>query len=189
MIAALTVSGVVVVLFLALPVILREVFDVRPFRVPSEAMLPTFEVGDRFVQVGASSAERGDIVTYNPPGDAQSCAVIQPLRSACPLPDDLRADVTFVHRVVAVGGDRLSIRNGRVYLRGVRQDEDFVRRECLGPGCDLPREITVPAGHYFVMGDNRGASSDSRVFGPVPEDWIIGRAFLRYWPPGRIDEL
>jgi signal peptidase I len=98
-------------------------------------------------------------------------------------------DVVFVHRVVAVGGDRLSVRDGRVYLDGVRQREPWVRpdRECAS--CNLPREVTVPAGHYFVMGDNRGGAADSRDWGPVPADWVIGKARFRYWPPGRIGGL
>ncbi len=55
--------------------------------------------------------------------------------------------------------------------------------------CNLEREITIPKGHYFMMGDNRGASADSREWGPVPKKWMIGKAFLTYWPPGKIGTL
>ena len=58
-----------------------------------------------------------------------------------------------------------------------------------GEGCDLPKPITIPPDHYFMMGDNRGESDDSRFWGPVPRDWIIGPAFFTYWPPKRIGFL
>lgn len=63
---------------------------------------------------------------------------------------------------------------------------DWEIRPCGGLGaCNFREEITIPPDHYFMMGDNRGASSDSRFWGPVPGDWIVGEAILRYWPPGR----
>ena len=69
-------------------------------------------------------------------------------------------------------------------------DEPFIN-PCgsSGPPCELPKEITIPPDHYFMMGDNRGASDDSRFWGPVPRDWIIGEAFATYWPPNRIGGL
>ena len=69
---------------------------------------------------------------------------------------------------------------------GVEAKEDFIR-PCRGlSDCNLPQEITIPPDHYFMMGDNRGSSDDSRFWGPIPKDWIIGQAFLTYWPPNRI---
>ena len=100
-----------------------------------------------------------------------------------------RADVNFVKRVVAGPGDRIAIEDGHVILNGRRQQEDFIRPCGAGSDCDFPREITVPADHYFMMGDNRGASDDSRFWGPVPRKWIIGGAFGTYWPPDRIGLL
>ena len=86
-------------------------------------------------------------------------------------------------------GDRLQIRNGRVILNGKPQKEPFIR-PCQGSdGCDFPTEITVPAGHYFMMGDNRGSSDDSRFWGPVQNNSVIGVAFFTYWPPDRIGTL
>jgi signal peptidase I len=68
----------------------------------------------------------------------------------------------------------------------VEAEEDFIRPCGGGVACDLSKPITIPPDHYFMMGDNRGASDDSREFGPVPRDWIIGPAFATYWPPQRI---
>jgi signal peptidase I len=68
-------------------------------------------------------------------------------------------------------------------------DESFTRP--CGPGaiCNLPKTITIPKGYFFMMGDNRGESDDSRYWGPVPKAWIIGEAFATYWPPDRIGTL
>ncbi len=69
----------------------------------------------------------------------------------------------------------------------MRQKEPFVALRRMSDGdCDFPVPITVPAGMYFMMGDNRGASDDSRFWGPVPRKWIIGGAFATYWPPDRL---
>jgi signal peptidase I len=182
--AAVIVTGIA--LWAAMVVILRVVLDARAFRVPSESMLPTLEPGDRFVTTQSSSPERGDIVTFNGPVDVTLCGVERSSRSPCPRPAGPRGETVFVQRVVAVGGDRISIRDGSVYLSGERQDEPWARRGDLCGNCDLPREVRVPAGHFFTMGDNRGASADGREFGPVPADWIIGELRLRYWPPGAI---
>jgi signal peptidase I len=90
---------------------------------------------------------------------------------------------------VAGPGDRLKVVNGRVILNGEPTEEPFIAPCEPGGGCNFPREITIPAGQYFMMGDNRGSSDDSRFWGPVPDDWIIGGAFATYWPPGRIGLL
>src|SRR4029078_10203855 len=95
----------------------------------------------------------------------------------------------FIKRVVAGPGDKIAIRDGHVILNGKRQKESFAEPCGGGEGCDLPREITVPADHYFMMGDNRGSSDDSRFWGPVPRKWIIGEAFATSWPPKRIGLL
>jgi signal peptidase I len=135
----------------------------------------------------------GDIVVFHPPVGAEQgnqCGGGQPPPGQVCLQESRRkASVNFIKRVVAGPGDRISIREGHVYLNGTRQAERFAR-PCGGTdGCDFPREVTVPAGHWFMMGDNRGSSDDSRFWGPVPRDWIIGRAFATYWPPKRIGTL
>jgi signal peptidase I len=90
---------------------------------------------------------------------------------------------------VAGPGDKLSIRGGHVILNGKPQPDDYTIPCGSDEGCDFPDPVTIPADHYFMMGDNRGASDDSRFWGPVPREWIIGGAFATYWPPKRIGLL
>jgi signal peptidase I len=148
------------------------------------ASAPTAPIGDS----STGARDGGDVVVFKPPAGAvtNSCGVQHSERSACPEPTDSRSEVNFIKRVVAVGGDRLSIRGGRIYLNGRPEREPYARLDDRCPTCNLPEEITIPDGHYFMLGDNRAASADSREWGPVPEEWILGEVRLRYWPPGRI---
>ena len=175
--------------------LLIQAFVVKPFRIPSESMEPTLDVGQRVlvnrVSGRFSEPERGDVVVFKPPlgADEDECGVEHPADEPCPRPTPRRSDTNFIKRVVGLPGDRLKVIGGRVYIDGRPQPEPFVRPDRGCPTCNLPREITVPAGHFFMMGDNRGASADSREWGPVPEDWIIGDAFFTYWPPRQIGPL
>ena len=94
----------------------------------------------------------------------------------------------LIKRVVGLPGEELELRGGRVYVDGAPLEEPYLRHDPCKPG--LPKTcsfgpVTVPEDHYFMMGDNRTGSLDSRFFGPVPEDEIIGEALVRFWPPGR----
>jgi signal peptidase I len=171
-----------------------QAFLVKPFRIPSESMVPTLQVGQRVlvdrVSFRFGDPDRGDIVVFKPPkgADTSQCAVGHP-DEPCPKETPERSDTNFIKRVVGLPGDHLKVLQSSVYINGKRQKEPFAR---LSPDCDtcnLPREITIPDGHYFMMGDNRGESADSRLWGPVPKKWIIGRAVMTYWPPGRIGLL
>jgi signal peptidase I len=83
---------------------------------------------------------------------------------------------TFIKRIVAVGGDSLSIKNGHPVVNGAETtDESYVRPCGGGYECNLPKTITIPSGYFFMLGDNRGESDDSRYWGPVPATWILGR--------------
>jgi signal peptidase I len=174
-----------------------QAFLVKPYRIPSESMVPTLEVGQRVLvnRIGArfGEPEVGDIVVFHPPEGAEQnnkCGTgSTPEGQVCARPTSERADVNFIKRIVAGPGDELVIRGGQVVLNGRPQQEPFARPCGGGQGCDFPRPMTVPAGHYFMMGDNRGSSDDSRFWGPVPEEWIIGEAFATYWPPDRIGLL
>jgi signal peptidase I len=186
------VTIVAVALGLALGI---QAFLVKPFRIPSESMVPTLEVGQRVlvdrVSFRFGDPGRGDIIVFKPPAgaDSNSCGIEHSPDSACPRATPGRSDTNFIKRVVAVGGDRLKVVDGSVYVNGRRQDEPFARLDPECGTCNLTREIEIPKGYYFMMGDNRGESADSRVWGPIPKKWIIGKAFATYWPPKRIGLL
>jgi len=164
---------------------------VKPFRIPSESMVPTLEIGQRVlvdrISPRFSDYERGDVVVFKPPegADTGACAVSHPPQQACPRSSDAKSDTNFIKRIVAVGGDRIAIKRGRVYIDGKLQQEPYIAPNANCDICNLPEELTVPEGQYYMMGDNRGASLDSRKWGPVPKDNIIGKAFATYWPPNR----
>lgn len=188
------VSIVAVALGLALAI---QAFLVKPFRIPSESMVPTLAVGQRVlvdrVTTRFGEPERGDVVVFKPPkgADDNACGVRHPQARPCPKGTDERSDMNFIKRVVALGGDRIAIRRGRVILNGeLQRDEmEFIRPASSCPTCNLPQEITVPEGSVYMMGDNRGESADSREWGPVPEEWLIGEARVTYWPPKRLGTL
>jgi len=172
-----------------------QAFLVKPFKIPSESMVPTLEVGQRVlvdrVSYRLSDPKRGDVVVFKPPAgaDVNVCGVEPPPDQACARPTKERSDTNFIKRIVGEPGDRLKVIRGQVFIDGERQKEPFARPSADCPICSLPKEITIPPGHFFMMGDNRGESADSRAWGPVPEDWIIGGAFATYWPPRRVGKL
>ena len=90
---------------------------------------------------------------------------------------------------LSAAGDTLAIVGGHVILNGKRQNEPFIRPCQPGTPCDYRKPITIPPGHWFMMGDNRGESEDSRFWGPIPKKWVIGGAFATYWPINRIGLL
>jgi signal peptidase I len=189
------VSIVVAALLIAFVV---QLVLVKTYRIPSGSMEPTLEIGQRVLvnRIGMRFGDPsvGDIVVFHPPAGADNAS--QPIcgspteglgsARACSTPTPERSDQTFIKRVVGVGGDVIAIRDGHVVRNGRRQDEDFTKPCGEGVGCTFEGTITVPEGSFFLMGDNRGASDDSRFWGPVPKDWVIGTTIATYWPPDRI---
>jgi signal peptidase I len=175
-----------------------QAFLVKPYRIPSPSMVPTLTPGQRVLvnRIGNDFGDPaiGDVTVFHPPTgavapDGPTCAVGHPSGSPCPKETADKATTNFIKRVVAGPGDVVAIRDGHVVLNGKEQKEPFIMPCGGGDGCNLPTPITIPAKHYFMMGDNRGASDDSRFWGPVPRDWIVGNAFATYWPPKRIGLL
>ena len=148
-----------------------QAFLVKPFRIPSESMVPTLEVGQRVlvdrVSFRFSDPDRGDIVVFKPPhgADLTACGVRHPSDQPCPKETPERSDTNFIKRVVGLPGDHLKVLEGSVYINGKRQKEPFARLDPECGTCNLPREITIPEDHYYMMGDNRGESADSREIG------------------------
>jgi signal peptidase I len=176
-----------------------QAYAVKPYRIPSPSMEPTLHVGDlvlvnRFsYRVLGEHPGVGDIVVFNPPrgADMPSPVCATPGQGAgtqtpCSRSTRQRSARTFIKRLVAVGGDTVAIRDGHVILNGRSQREPFAAACGPGGACDFPTAITVPHGYVFLMGDNRGNSDDSRFWGPVPDSWVIGKAFATYWPPDRV---
>jgi signal peptidase I len=175
-----------------------QAFLVKPFRIPSPSMVPTLAVGQRVLvnRLGTHFGDpsRGDVVVFKPPAgaDTHECGVPSEPEDghACSKPTAKRSDSNFIKRVIGLPGDTLFVRNNRAYINGKQLKEPYINK---GTGCDnlcdLPKPITIPPGHFFMMGDNRGESDDSRDWGPIPKKWVIGHAFFTYWPPKRIGTL
>jgi signal peptidase I len=145
-------------------------FVMEAFWIPSGSMIPTLEIGDRVLVnkfiYRFTEPKRGDIVVFT-------------------SVDNPKEDL--IKRVIGVPGDKIAVRGGKLFLNGEPQKEPYTNKKL--PDRSFFARITVPKGHVFVMGDNRGNSADSRVFGPLPKKNIEGEAFLRFWPPHRIGLL
>ena len=175
--------------------LLIQAFLFQPFRIPSLSMSPTLHVGDRIVVNKLSyhthDVHRGDVVVFTRP---RCKAPATPTWANC---GDLERLDDLVKRVVGLPGNRLYIANDRVYVNGRALSEPYVRKGAnivpQPPGCGFAgtaaKPYVVPMGMVFVMGDNRDDSIDSRCFGPITEKSIVGRAFFKIWPPGRIGGL
>ncbi|HUB69364.1 MAG TPA: signal peptidase I [Acidimicrobiales bacterium] len=169
--------------------LLIKAFAIQAFFIPSASMEPTLVPGDRVLVNKLSydlhSVHTGDIIVFRRP------------------PEDTSSDVgDLIKRVIGLPGQVIYVANCRVYIDGKELAQPYLPKGwgdpgseycttwVTGPGtADLPDPYTVPKGDFFVMGDNRMDSDDSRYWGPLPAKYVVGRAFLRMWPPSRIGLL
>jgi signal peptidase I len=174
--------------------LLIQAFLVKPYRIPSGSMIPTLAIGQRILVNRLNTTPGiGDVTVFHPPAGADPDNAICENRSQgagdkqpCDQGTPTESTQTFVKRVVGLPGDHLKITDGHVWRNGVEETGSYVQPCPNGPTCTFPESITVPAGEYYMMGDNRAYSDDSRFWGPVPQKWIIGVAFATYWPIDRI---
>jgi len=149
--------------------LLIQAFVVKPFYIPSSSMEPTLVQGDRVLinrfLYRFQKPQVGDVIVFHPPSAPEA---------------------DYIKRVVAVEGDTVGVHGGTLYRNGERQGEPFIKEHPIR-GETADRQ--VPSGTVFVMGDNRNSSGDSRSFGPVPLDSILGEAFSTYWPLSRLKAL
>jgi signal peptidase I len=183
-----------------------QAFIVKPYRIPSGSMEPTLIKGQRVLvdRLGMDfdKPHVGEIAVFHPPEGAEQeqCGPVAGLApkfggAACDNTNPVKASVNFIKRIVAAPGDTIYIKEGHVYRKAagaskfVREHDPYINPCGGGAECNFLTPIKIPAGHWFMMGDNRGKSDDSRFWGPVPTSWIIGDAFATYWPPDRIGSL
>jgi signal peptidase I len=142
-------------------------FVAQAFRVQGTSMLPVLEDGERIIVnkflYRFHSVDRGDVVVFWYPRDPS---------------------VSFIKRVVGLPGDLVELRKGALYVNGLRVNEDYLVPQFRDDKTFPPRE--VEKGYYFVLGDHRKGSNDSRNWGEVPEKYIYGKAFFRFWPPSKM---
>lgn len=150
-------------------------FVLEPMNVPSASMAPTLEPGDRVLTnklvYDFADPDRGDLVVFESV--------------------DERKDEEIVKRVVGLPGEEISVQEGVLLVNGEPPPEPYLLALQESPtnetpGVDSFGPMIVPQNHVFVMGDNRTNSYDSRFFGPVPEENLVGEASLRFWPPSRL---
>jgi signal peptidase I len=166
--------------------LLIRAFVLQAFYIPSESMEPTLHKDDRIMVNKLSyhlhDVNRGDLVVFRRPPNMASSEI-----------NDL------IKRVIALPNETIELRGADIYIDDQKLTEPYLAEGTqtlnLGwvTGCTNPSsertKCTIPPGHVFVMGDNRSHSSDGRVFGPIDEDLIVGRAFVRIWPPSKLGFL
>jgi signal peptidase I len=167
-----------------------QAWVVKPYKIPSGSMEPTLTIGQRvLVDRLFFTPHVGEIVVFHPPAgaDSEQCGRAHPASAPCDWPESSESSETFIKRIVAGPGDVITIKDGHVIRNGHREADSYINPCTPGESnCSFATPIRIPKGMWFMMGDNRGISDDSRYWGPVPTSWLIGDAFMTYWPPDRI---
>ena len=201
-----SIVELVVIIAVALGLALGiQAFVIKPYRIPSGSMEPTLIEGQRVlvnrISMNFSEPHIGGIYVFHPSAGAEQeqCGpiahMVTPGGAACAAPVPQEAGVTFIKRLVAGPGDEIYVKEGHVFRKAagtssfVAEKDAYIEACGSSPECNFPDPIRIPSGHWFMMGDNRGNSDDSRYWGPVPTGWIIGQAVATYWPPDRIGIL
>jgi signal peptidase I len=171
-----TLSWIRDLTFSVLIAVVLIVFIYQPVKVEGTSMMPTLVNDERIFinkftyKFGLGEIERGDTVVFWYPGDTTK---------------------SYIKRVIGLPGDRIRIDGGQVYVNGQALMEDYVPEE-YRDRVSWPRPVEdrmIPQGEYFVLGDHRSSSSDSRTWGYVPRAAIYGKAVFVYWPLGRLGRL
>lgn len=144
----------------------------QPHKVSGSSMFPNFKDGDYIITDKLTYKfdypKRGDIVVFKNPKDET---------------------VDFIKRIIGLPGDKVRVQDGKIYLNGNKLNEPYLANTIItNPGAFLREgeEKTVESGHYITIGDNRPASSDSREWGFISQEEIIGKVFFRYWPANEV---
>lgn len=187
---------------------LVQEYLVKPFKIPSGSMENTLHCGDRVLvdrlSYRFSDPDRGDVVVFNPPaaigegGQPDPTIVADTETAPKPAADNtveaVEADTNYIKRIIGLPGEVVEVRNHRAFVDGKALKEPYLAPvqtiEGIDPGGnpDWGPE-PVPKGTYLMLGDNRGNSADGREFGFVPEEFLVGKAFMVYWPPKRFGGL
>jgi signal peptidase I len=177
---------VLILVALVVAVVIKTFFF-QAFYIPSGSMIPTLEINDRVLVNKLSyrfgAVERGDILVFDSPEaiDVDRSFVERVFRSIGEATGLTSPDTVLIKRVIGLPGETVEVRDNQVYVNGNPIAEPY-----LPDGVSMrdEPEITIPADEVFMMGDNRNASNDSRRFGTIPREDIVGRAFVTVWPPG-----
>lgn len=185
---------ILIVVAIAIALLIKT-FVVQAFYIPSGSMENTLLVNDRVLVskfvYDFGSPKRGQIVVFVAPVSATDAPVpptgfagfVNSVKEAVGLPSTER---DFIKRVIGVGGDTIQVKNATLYVNNQAVKEPYLDADARLPSSMYNYgPITVPKNDLFVMGDNRGDSDDSRVFGVIPVSSVVGEAFVRIWPLGR----
>jgi len=156
--------------------------DIRYYSVASGSMEPTLQVGRRVaVDVDERTPRLGDIIAFHAPVGAESSTPVcgagyegDGSTAPCGIPTPQESSVVFIKRVAAGPGSEVSIAGGHAVVNGHVANEPYIAACGDDARCSFPTSVYVPPGSYFLLGDNRGVSDDSRFWGPIPSAWIIG---------------